>query len=166
MAAMSERHIEELERRRDELRNQLARIRDMRQGSLVGRYRQCGKPSCHCAHEKESAHGPSWSLTRAVGGKTITRIIPADAVEQTREQIAEYHKFRELTRELIEINERLCDVRLRTETERSEGVKKGASKRSSRRLKKPCSWAVVASSCKAACTLIFLLSGMRTCLEN
>ncbi len=137
MLAMSERHIEELERRRDELRSQLARIRDMRQGSLVERYRRCGKPSCRCAHEKERAHGPSWSLTRAVGGKTITRIIPAEAVERTREQIAEYHKFRQLTRELIEINERLCDVRLRTETKSSEGAKKGASKRSSRMKSSP-----------------------------
>jgi len=132
MIGMTDRHIEELERRRDELRSQLATIREMRQGSLVGRYRRCGKPSCHCAHEKEPAHGPSWSLTRAIEGKTITRIIPAEAVEKTREQIAEYHKFRELTRELIEINERLCDGLLKSGTERSEGAKKGASKKSSR----------------------------------
>jgi hypothetical protein len=68
-----------------------------------------------------------------VGGKTVTRIIPADAVERTREQLAEFRKFRELTRELVEINERLCDARLRTEAERSDDTsKKRASKRSSR----------------------------------
>lgn len=130
--------IEELERRRDELRSQLAAIRDMRQGSLVERYRRCGKSSCHCAQEKEATHGPSWSLTRAVQGKTITRVIPAHAVERTREQLAEFHRFRELSRELVEINERLCDARLRTETERAEeSAKKGASKRSSRMKSRP-----------------------------
>jgi hypothetical protein len=68
-----------------------------------------------------------------VGGKTVTRIIPADAVERTREQLAEFRKFRELTRELVEINERLCDARLRSEAERSDDTsKKRASKRSSR----------------------------------
>lgn len=132
MLAMSDTRLEELEQRRDQLKRQLAAIREMRQGSLVERYRRCGKASCHCADQGDRAHGPSWSLTRAVGGKTITRIIPAHAVDKTREQIAEYHKFRELTRELIEINEQLCELRLRTETVRSERAKKGASKRSSR----------------------------------
>jgi hypothetical protein len=68
-----------------------------------------------------------------VAGKTVTRIIPFHAVERTREQLAEFHKFQELTRELVEVNERLCDARLRTETEHAdETVKKRASTRSSR----------------------------------
>ena len=130
---MSGKQIQDLEQKRDELKGRLAAIREMRQGSLVERYRRCGRQACHCAHEGASGHGPSWSLTRAVGGKTVTRIIPADAVERTREQLAEFRKFRELTRELVEINERLCDARLRTEAERSDDTsKKRASKRSSR----------------------------------
>lgn len=130
---MSGKQIQELEQKRDQLKSRLAAIRDMRQGSLVERYRRCGKQTCHCAHEGAIGHGPSWSLTRAVGGKTVTHIIPSHAVERTREQLAEYHKFRNLTRELVEINERLCDARLRTDAERSDDtVKKGASKKSSR----------------------------------
>lgn len=130
---MPGKQIQELEQRRDELRSRMAAIRDMRQGSLVERYRRCGKQACHCAHEGALGHGPSWSLTRAVGGKTVTRIIPSDAVERTREQMAEFHKFRELTRELVEINERLCDARLRTDAELSDDrAKKRASRRSSR----------------------------------
>ena len=130
---MPGKQIQELEQRRDELRSRMAAIRDMRQGSLVERYRRCGKQACHCAHEGALGHGPSWSLTRAVGGKTVTRIIPSDAVERTREQMAEFHKFRELTRELVEINERLCDARLRTDAELSDDrAKKRASRRSSK----------------------------------
>ena len=91
---------EELERRRNEIREKLASVGDLRPGSLVGRYRKCGKPNCHCATEEGGGHGPSWSLTRQVGGKTVTRIIPASAVEQTREQIAEYQRLRKLTRVL------------------------------------------------------------------
>jgi hypothetical protein len=63
----------------------------------------------------------------------VTHIIPGHAVDRTREQLAEFHKFRDLMRELVEINERLCDARLRTDAERSgEAAKKGASKKSSR----------------------------------
>ena len=137
---MSSKQIQELEQKRDALKVRLAAIRDMRQGSLVERYRRCGNRLCHCAQEVDGGHGPSWSLTRGVAGKTVTRIIPAHEVERTREQLAEYKKFRELMRELVEINERLCDARLRTEAEAGrsdETAKKRASKRSSRAKSSP-----------------------------
>jgi hypothetical protein len=69
---------------------ELSTLGDLRPGSLVDRYRKCGKPNCHCAAEEAGGHGPSWSLTRQLGGKTITKIIPVTAVPQTRQQIAEY----------------------------------------------------------------------------
>lgn len=123
--------IAELEARRQKLRQQLADIGDLRPGSLVGRYRKCGKPGCHCAWPGDKGHGPSWSLTRRVGGKTLTRVIPAGpAVERTREQIAECRRLRRLTQEMIEVSEKLCDAALRGE-EGSSGEEKG-SRRSSR----------------------------------
>ena len=62
--------IDALSRQRDALRAQLVSVGDMRPGSLVARYRKCGKPSCRCAGQGERGHGPSWSLTHAVEGKT------------------------------------------------------------------------------------------------
>ena len=43
--------ISELEARRDRLRAELGAVGDLRPGTLVERYRKCGKPSCHCARE-------------------------------------------------------------------------------------------------------------------
>lgn len=103
---------EMLKKRRDALRDQLATIGDLRPGSLVGRFRKCGKPNCHCAEEEGGGHGPSWSLTRKVDGKTVTKIIPLDAVSQTQGQIAEYRRLRGLTGELVEVSEKLCDMLL------------------------------------------------------
>jgi len=127
---------EALRKRRHEIREELAAIGDLRPGSLVPRYRKCGKPNCHCAKEEGPGHGPSWSLTHKVDGKTVTRIIPAIAVTQTREQIAEYRRLRELTGELVNVSERLCDVSLRDSGAMS-AEKKGASERSSRRKSSP-----------------------------
>ena len=125
---------EMLRRQRNEIREELASIGDLRPGSLVGRYRKCGKPNCHCAEEIEGGHGPSWSLTRKVDGKTVTRIIPPSAVSQTQEQIAEYRRLRKLTGELVEVSERLCDVLVSDPGGVSDdAVKKGASKRASTR---------------------------------
>jgi hypothetical protein len=117
----------ELRKRRDEIRDELASLGDLRPGSLVGRYRKCGKPTCHCAREEGGGHGPSWSLTRAVGGRTRTRIIPPAAVPQTRAQIAEYGRLRRLTGELVEVSEGLCETLLAGSGDASsETAKKGA----------------------------------------
>jgi len=131
MSSMVSNAIPELEKRLAELRSTLSQTADMRQGSLVQRYTRCGKPSCHCAHSGDRGHGPFWSLTHAVAGKTITKVIPANAVETTRAQIAEYKRFRAIVRELAQISERLCDVRLAEGAASQEAAKKGASKRRS-----------------------------------
>lgn len=126
----------DLWRRREALKKGLAGVGDLRPGSLVGRFRKCGKANCHCAAEGSAGHGPSWSLTRVVHGKTVTKIIPAgEAVERTRRQIAEYRRFRALTRELVEVSEKLCDAELRQAeaTPEKEVAKKGGSKKSSPR---------------------------------
>lgn len=123
----------ELEKQRKELKAKLVATGDLRQGSLVKRYRTCGKPGCHCAQAGADGHGPTWSLTRAVHGKTVTRVIPPSAVDQTRAQIAEYHRFRTLARELIDVSDALCDARLAAGAVDPHGpAKRGASKAPSR----------------------------------
>ena len=122
-----------LEKRRAAIKRQIDQASDMRPGSLVERYRRCGKSGCHCAGKGASGHGPSWSLTRAVGGKTVTRIIPPHAVDATRRQIAEYQRFRGLVRELVDTSERLCEAKLEApEATLPEAAKKGASTRRSK----------------------------------
>lgn len=124
---------QQLRARRDQLKAQLAEVGDLRPGSLVERYRRCGKPNCHCAGKGADGHGPSWSLTREVAGTTVTTVIPAAAVEQTRRQITEYKRFRTLARDLVETSEQLCDAQLRApEATSQEAAKKGGSKRPSR----------------------------------
>ena len=125
----------ELLHRREQLKTHLAAIADMRPGSLVERYRRCGKPSCHCSAQDSVGHGPCWSLTRPVSGKTVTKVIPVGAaVERTREQIAEYRRFRSLVRQLIEVSEKLCDAQIEaSRVDREGAAEKGGSKRRSKR---------------------------------
>ena len=106
-----------LQHRADVLR-QLSEIGDLRQGSLTAQFRKCGKPGCHCA--KGPGHGPYLQLTRKVNGKT--RCSPAAAEDQTRVQIEEYKRLRELVQQLIEVSDRICDARL--DRSRGDEVKK------------------------------------------
>jgi len=108
--------LEGLREKRDQLTASLARIDDLRPGFLTARFRKCGKPNCHCAHKGSPGHGPSYSLTHRLGGKTITQVIPQGlAIERTKAQIAEYRRFRHLVRELIAVSEQICSAQLREE---------------------------------------------------
>ena len=127
--------LEDLTKRRNEIRAEMTGIGDMRPGSLTPRFRKCGKGNCHCASDNSPGHGPSWSLTREVNGKTITKIISSpDAVESTKRQISEFRRFRELSRTLVEVSEKICDAKLEmSQAEAEASAKKGASKQSSAR---------------------------------
>lgn len=119
-----------LREQRAELLGQIGAVEDFRPGSLVGRYRRCGKPTCHCAQEGDRGHGPSWSLTRGVKGKTVTKIVGPDAVEATREQIRRYHEMQRLLHQFTEVNVKICDELLDTESHDLDGqhrVEKGGS---------------------------------------
>ncbi len=106
--------LEALQEKRVQLTESLAQLEDLRPGFLTARFRKCGKPNCHCAQKDSPGHGPSYSLTHRVEGKTITQVIPqGPAVERTKAQLAEYRRFRQLVRELIEVSEKICSVKLR-----------------------------------------------------
>jgi uncharacterized protein DUF6788 len=106
--------LKALRGKRDQLTGSLAHIDDLRPGFLTARFRKCGKANCHCAHKDSPGHGPSYSLTHHIGGKTVTQVIPqGPAVERAKAQIAEYRRFRSLVRELIAVSEQICSASLR-----------------------------------------------------
>jgi hypothetical protein len=80
---------------------------------------------------------PSWSLTRKVAGKTVTKVIPVLAVDRTQEQIAEYHHFNETLGELVETSVLICDTLLELPADSSAldlaGAEKGGFRRPSRK---------------------------------
>lgn len=121
-------NLASLRLKREQLTAAIAQIGDMRPGSLVARFRKCGKPSCHCANEGDKGHGPSFSLTHPAAGKTITHVIPTGpAVEVTQRQLDEYHRFRHLVQQLIAVSEQICDLQLRQSSDRAaDDIKKNA----------------------------------------
>ena len=122
--------LKKLFAKKDEIIKVITNLSFFRPGTLLERYRKCGKPNCHCANEGAKGHGPQWSLTRAKKGKTITKIIPADAVDITKKQIAEHKEFTRCVSELVEVNIKICDELLvsnqKQTTKTSEPEKKGS----------------------------------------
>lgn len=109
--------LPELETQRSTIQRQSSRLGDMRAGSITTTGGRCGNPRCHCHEKDDPGHGPFYRLTRKVDGKTVTETFStAAALRKTQNEVAEYHRFRELSRDLLEVNEQICRARPVEET--------------------------------------------------
>ena len=70
---------------------------------------------------------PQRALSRSVGGKRVNRGIPEDGLDETRAQIAEHERFKDLSRRLVEASEDLCRARLKAGRDAGRGAQKGGS---------------------------------------
>src|ERR1700674_6066226 len=77
-----------------QLATEVADVKPRRRGSLSERTIKCSKPGCACAQDPEARHGPYYSLTHAVGGKTHSRYLTAEQADLVRHQIDAGRKFR------------------------------------------------------------------------
>ncbi len=115
------------------LANQLAEPRSMRRGSVSERYVKCNKAGCPCVDRKDARHGPYYSVTRVVKGRTKSRWLDAEQARQVREQVATGQKFRKLVEAYWQACEQWADGQLEnSETASQEAAKKGASKQRSK----------------------------------
>lgn len=114
----------------------------MRRGSLSERYVKCSKPGCRCAERAEARHGPYYSLTRTVAGRTQSRFLPAAQAALIRQQIAAGQQFRRHVDAYWEACEHWADAELeaRAAPAPAGGQKKGSARpsrpKSSRRSKR------------------------------
>src|SRR5215469_14487181 len=67
----------------------------MRRGSLYARRMKCGQAACACQHDPKAAHGPYFTLTQKVEGKTRSRYISPEQAAVVRRQIESGRQFRE-----------------------------------------------------------------------
>ena len=113
--------------------SQLAEPRPMRRGSVSERYVKCNKAGCACADDKDARHGPYYSLTRVVKGRTKSRWLDTEQARQVREQVAAGQNFRELVDAYWQACEPWADAQLENpEAASAEAAKKRASKRRSK----------------------------------
>ncbi|HSP66380.1 MAG TPA: DUF6788 family protein [Bryobacteraceae bacterium] len=125
-----------LEMQRAAIQQQIAQLGDLRAGSITTTGGRCGNPRCHCHGKDDPGHGPFYRLTRKVNGKTVTETfsIPA-ALRKAQNEITEYHRFRELSRNLLEINEKICRARPVADTLTPEEKKRPRRSRTRSRAK-------------------------------
>ena len=104
----------------------------MRRGSLSERTIKCSKPGCACAQDPKARHGPYYSLTHAVDGKTRSRFLTAEQAGVVAQQIEAGREFRANVGAYWEACEEWADVELAEPTAPSGEAEKGGSKRTSK----------------------------------
>jgi hypothetical protein len=114
------------------LAQELAEPQPMRRGSVSARTIKCGKAGCACADDPDARHGPYYSLTQAVQGKTRSRFLNTGQAALAQQQITAGREFRRHVDAYWEACEQWSDTQLELRSQSSGGEdKKGGSKRSS-----------------------------------
>jgi hypothetical protein len=101
-----------LQQQRTSVLQRICELGDMRSGSITGTGGRCGNPTCHCHQPNDPGHAPHLRLTYKNGGKTITESFTSPAAQRKAEhEIAAFRQYRELSRTLVAVNERICRLR-------------------------------------------------------
>jgi hypothetical protein len=100
-----------LRKRRQKLLHQLPPLQRLLRGSLIERYKPCGKAGCKCA--RGLGHGPKYYLSVSYPGRRPQMdYVPQDSQGQVTESLAHYHQLREIVEEICQIN---CELLRRRE---------------------------------------------------
>ena len=106
-----------LEQHRSSILTQILELGDFRSGSITTISGRCGKPNCRCHLPNQPGHGPNFRLTRKVDGKTVSETFSTAAeLRKAQREVEAYHRFRQLSQEILEVNERICRTRPREDS--------------------------------------------------
>src|ERR1700730_14577375 len=94
-----------LEQKRSGILTQIQRLGDFRSGSITSIQGRCHKPN-------QPGHGPNFRLTRKVNGKTVSVSFSSVAeLRKAQREVEAFQRFRQLSQELLEVNEKICRAR-------------------------------------------------------
>lgn len=107
-----EETIESLEKKREDLYQQLKETGDFRRGIISVIYRKCGKRNCACAKEGHPGHGPQHIWNTTIKGKSYAKNLKlGPEMQKYLDEIANHKKFLKLCEEIVVVNERICELR-------------------------------------------------------
>ena len=100
---LKEKSTKALRQRQKAILRRLPPLQAILRGSLVERYKRCGKPGCKCANGP--GHGPKYYLTVSYPKRRPEMdYVPADLQEKVKEYLENYRKVKGILEELSEIN--------------------------------------------------------------
>jgi len=104
----------------------------IRRGSLYERRMKCGQAACACQDDPKAAHGPYFTLTQKVRGKTRSRYIPPEQAPVVRQQIESGRQFRKRVEAYGDACEPWADEQIEAVPAAAEGAEKKGFRRTSK----------------------------------
>ncbi len=103
---MPDKLTNSLRRRQRALIRTLPDLTAVLRGSLIERYKRCGKPGCRCAQGR--GHGPKYYLSVSKPGQRPEMdYVPQKFLEKVQEHLDNFRKTKLILEELCEINREL-----------------------------------------------------------
>ena len=104
--------LESLEKERKELYRKLEGLGDFRRGTISVNYRKCGKKRCACTKPDHPGHGPQYLWNSTIKGKSYAKNLRLGPdLEKYIQETGNYKEFVKLSEELVQINEKICELR-------------------------------------------------------
>ncbi|HWS96944.1 MAG TPA: DUF6788 family protein [Candidatus Methylomirabilis sp.] len=95
-----------LRRHRQTLLGKLPPLAGILRGSLIERYKPCGKPGCKCARGR--GHGPKYYLSVSFPKlRPQVDYVPQNRLAEAKKFLAHYQRTREILEQICEINREL-----------------------------------------------------------
>lgn len=107
---MAADELAQLNRRYRELKKRLQDLGFAVAGTITERYTLCGKATCRCRADPPRRHGPYYQYSRKVAGKTLSRLISAEQVDQYRQWIANRRALDEITTDMDDISHQAAEL--------------------------------------------------------
>jgi hypothetical protein len=99
-------HAAELRR----IRKELAALGPCLPGSVNIRHGRCGKPNCSCHAQPPRLHGPFRSWTRKHAGKTVTRLLNQDQLDDYQPWFDNHRRLKELVHQIEQLSLDIVDA--------------------------------------------------------
>jgi hypothetical protein len=113
-----EETLERLVVKRKSVYQKLGEIGDFRRGIISVNYRKCGKRNCACAKPGHLGHGPQYLWNTTIKGKSYAKSLRlGPELQKYLEETVKYREFLRLCGELVQLNEKICNLRPAPEIE-------------------------------------------------
>lgn len=96
------------ERHRQAILNEIAKLGFCLPGTLTERHTRCSSPGCRCRSDPPTLHGPYYSWTRKIDGKTVTRTLTPDQAERYGPWFQHARQLRALSAQLEALSLKLA----------------------------------------------------------
>jgi hypothetical protein len=107
-----EETLENLEAERRSVYRKLEEIGDFRRGIISVNYRKCGKKNCACAMPGHLGHGPQYLWNTTIKGKSYAKSVRlGPELQKYMQETTRYREFLKLCEELVQLSEKISDLR-------------------------------------------------------